>query len=243
MEVTGVYDTEIAFDYLYGQYSGSNSTIQSYTGKGSFSSSSQYFTVFYWTSNEDTPSKSFAVHLSSPLSSLSYHSGHSSGGSAFPILMEYQENTLTRNRRLVLPTAARTGVRSSRSSTSAPIPTRSLVPVTSPQQSQSLLPSGSPPPQSLSRSGTGSRSRSRSQSRAPPPTEEERIISLTASGRPPKQKLTFRDIMQIAALGLTAAIAIVVAVMVLVKCYAPRRAKLPQQVRKPLDLYTEEHQY
>jgi hypothetical protein len=248
--VAGVYDTEFEFDYLYYQYSGSNSTVEFYTGSGSFSSSSRYFTVFYWSSDEYTPSTSFDVRLSSPLSSLPYRRGHGSGRSAFPILMEYQEDARTRTSRRVLPTRASTRVPRSQDRTLLPTPTQSSLSAPTPSQSSlsasppsqspvaASVPSGSPPPPQRP-----SRSRSRSRSRAPPPTEEDDGISPTESGRPPKEKLKFGDIAGIVGAGLVAAIGIGIGVVVLVRCYTPKRADRTKQGRRPIELYTEEHQY
>jgi hypothetical protein len=86
-EVAGSYDIEMSFDFLYYQYSGSASVAHFYTGTGIFSDVSDRITVFRWSSDANTVSKSFAVQLSSSSSSFPYRNSRGSGTSLAPILL------------------------------------------------------------------------------------------------------------------------------------------------------------
>jgi hypothetical protein len=90
---TGTYNMETNFDLLYHQYSNSGSADQFYTGYGSFSDDANYFTMFRWHSDAAIPSKSIAIRLASPLSSLPYRQWQGSGTSPWPIILEEESPT------------------------------------------------------------------------------------------------------------------------------------------------------
>jgi hypothetical protein len=111
--VTGEYDTEEGFDFLnYRYWDSTNSSREKYyTGKGTFTDSSQYLTAYHWHSNAKSKSGSFSVELISRGSTLpGYRSGDSPGSSDGPVLMD-----------ALLPEARRT-----------PVPTRSRYQVPTP---------------------------------------------------------------------------------------------------------------
>jgi hypothetical protein len=83
--VSGEYDTQIDFDVLNYEYS--DARTSSYTGSGSFSAVSNYYTAFRWHSNLVTPSVSISVQLSSPSSLLSSRSSVGAGTSSEPIIL------------------------------------------------------------------------------------------------------------------------------------------------------------
>jgi hypothetical protein len=99
--VSGVFDTELGFDYLYHQYSGSTLARQGYSGIGSFAEDSVGLTAFQWSSDDDGLSNSFAVEFDSPLSSLPRRLGHGSGDSAEPILVSSDAQNPPRGQRLM----------------------------------------------------------------------------------------------------------------------------------------------
>jgi hypothetical protein len=82
--VTGNYNIETGFDYLYYQYS---SVSNYYTGAGSIAATSNYFTSFCWSSDATGPSKSISIQLASALSTLPYRRSIGSQTSFSPILL------------------------------------------------------------------------------------------------------------------------------------------------------------
>jgi hypothetical protein len=87
-DVAGFVDTESGYDRLYFQYSGS-AALQFYTGQArTFTAVSNQATVFRWASDDTSPSNSFLVELSSPLSSLPCRRAVGKGTSSVPIILE-----------------------------------------------------------------------------------------------------------------------------------------------------------
>jgi hypothetical protein len=90
--VAGQFDSQTDFDLLYYQYSGEVSAA--YTGSGTFSDSSSYYTAFRWHSNSVTPSVSMSIQLSSHSSSLPCRRSRGSRTSFEPIILVDEEPNL-----------------------------------------------------------------------------------------------------------------------------------------------------
>jgi hypothetical protein len=85
--ISGSYDTEASFDRLFYQYSGSSSTAQSYTGKGTIADFAQNFAVFRWFSDAGTLSSSFAITLTAQTLTLPYRRAVGFGTAPDPFLI------------------------------------------------------------------------------------------------------------------------------------------------------------